>query len=517
MRDQETREEARLESINRREFLVSAVMVAGGAVAADAHADQTGSTNERRSLTDLSAVAVVTAIRSGELKAEDYARALLARAQHLESLNAFRTLDPQMLLEAARTADKTRASDAVLGALHGLPIPVKDSVNSKALPTSDGTRALRDFRPRDDAGILNSLLAHGAILMGKTNLHELSFGWTSNNEIFGAVRNPYQPKHVPGGSSGGSAVAVAARMAPLAVAEDTWGSIRIPASMCGLAGLRPSFGRYPNDGTMPLTDAKFDQVGPLARSVGDLALFDAVVTGDRAPATASRLKDARIGIAPRSFLSDLDPEVERITTEAFHRLRAAGITLVEAEIPDTSKAAIGPMSTILAYETMPAIAAFLEAQSTGVSFDQLLQQAGKNTQDAFKAYVLAPNRPTHDAYQSALTQRQQIRDEIRRYFEQHGLIALAFPPIMVPPPQIGEDSGVTIGGQRVSLLVAMGRNTALGSCASMASLVLPAGMTSNGLPVGLEFAALTGNDRALLELGLFLEKALGPIPAPDLS
>jgi len=503
--------------IDRREFLVGAVLLAGRSVADDAHVSVPDRSHTGRKLTDLSAVAVVTAIRNGELKAEDYARALLSRAQHLESLNAFRTLDTEMVLEAARVADKSRASGAVLGTLHGLPIPVKDSVNSKALPTSNGTGALRDFRPKDDAAVLRTLLAHGAILMGKTNLHELSFGWTTNNGIFGAVHNPYERTHVPGGSSGGSAVAVAARIAPLAVAEDTWGSIRVPASMCGLAGFRASFGRYPDDGIMPLTVAKFDQVGPLARSVADLVLFDKVVTGDRAPLRPAALRGARVGIAPDSLLRDLDPEVERVMTEAFHKLRAAGVTLVEAELPDAAKAAIGAASTIIAYETRPAIAAFLEAQGTGVTFDQLLEQASESMQGTLRAYALPPNRPTQDAYESALTQRQQIREEIHRYFERHGLIALAFPPIMVPPPLIGEEGEVEVRGQKISLLVAMGRNTALGSCASMAGLVLPAGMTSNGLPVGLEFDALTGNDRSLFALGLSLERVLGAIQAPSLS
>jgi indoleacetamide hydrolase len=498
----------------RRELLVRATVLTGGAAASAALPHPPARAETRQELTDLTAVAAVTAMRNGELKAEDYARALLDRAQRLESLNAFRTLDREGVLEAARAADKARASGAPIGTLHGLPLPVKDSVNTKALPTSNGTQALRDFRPREDAGVLKPLLAQGGILMGKTNIHELSFGWTSNNGIFGPVRNPYDPTRVPGGSSGGSGAAVAARMAPLAIAEDTLGSIRVPATMCGLAGLRPSFGRYPGDGIMPLTDNKFDQVGPLARSVGDLALFDAVVTGDRAPLAATPLQGIHIGVAPASFLSGLDPEVERVTTEAFNKLRAAGATLVAAELPEVAKAAMGVAMTIIAYEVMPAIATFLEAQGTGITFDRLLQQASEGSQGAFKAFALPPNRPAQEAYESALAQRQRMREEIRRYFEQQGIAVLAFPPIMIPPPPIGEEAEVTIRGEKVPLYVAMARNTALGSCANMASLILPAGMTANGLPVGLEFDALMGNDRALLALGLSLEKALGPIPAP---
>lgn len=325
--------------ITRREFLAKSSALTVGTAVSTVLLCRTARAQTRTNLPDLSAVAAVAAMQKGEIKAEDYARALLDQAQSLEHLNAFRTLDHEKVLEAARAADKARASGAALGALHGLPIPVKDSVNTKSLPTSNGTRALRDFQPQADAAVLKPLFAQGAILMGKTNLHELSCGWTSNNGVFGPVRNPYDNSRVPGGSSGGSGAAVAARIAPLAVAEDTLGSIRVPASMCGLAGLRPSFGRYPDDGIMPLTTNKFDQVGPLARSVADLALFDMVVTGQRAPLAPVPLKGVRIGISPES-LSGLDPEVERITLAGVKKLEAAGITLVRAEVPEPVKGAI---------------------------------------------------------------------------------------------------------------------------------------------------------------------------------
>jgi mandelamide amidase len=454
-------------------------------------------------------------MRRGDISSENYARDLLDRAQSLEILNTFRTLDREMVLEAARAADKARAAGTSLGALHGLPIPVKDSVNTRDLPTSNGTRALRDFRPKDDAAVLKPLFGQGAILMGKTNIHELSYGWTSNNGVYGPVRNPYDTNRVPGGSSGGSAAAVAARIAPLAIAEDTLGSIRVPATMCGLAGLRPSFGRYPGDGIMPLSSNKFDQVGPVARSVADLALFDTVSSGNVDPISATPLKGIRIGVSPAYFLGGLDPEVERIVDDAFLKLGAAGATLVWTEIPAIAKEAMGVTATIILYETMPSISAFLEEQGTGISFDQLLQQASEGMQAVFKAIVLPPNRPPQEVYEAMLVKREQIKVEIQRHFQQQGISALAFPPVMIPPPLIGEDSEVGIRGQKVPLFVAMARNTALGSCASMASLILPAGMTYTGLPIGMEFAALGGKDRELLSLGLTLERALGPIPGPN--
>ncbi|MDH4065092.1 MAG: amidase family protein, partial [Acidobacteriota bacterium] len=247
-------------------------------------------------LVELSAVDAVAALRRGDVSAEAYATALLERCTAAKGLNAFITLDPARVLDAARVADRRRASGATLGPLHGLPIPVKDSVNTKDLPTTGGTPALRAFRPREDAPIVRTLVDAGAIVLGKTNIHELSWGWTSNNLAFGAVHNPYDPTRIPGGSSGGTAAAVAARMAPLGVAEDTEGSIRVPAAMCGIAGFRPTTGRYPTADVIPITPL-FDQVGPHARTVADLVLFDSVVSGEAGLLVPAPLDRVRLAVA----------------------------------------------------------------------------------------------------------------------------------------------------------------------------------------------------------------------------
>ena len=312
--------------LSRREFLVRSGAVAIGASACREEPSAPPAMTEGE-LIELTATAALRAIRRGDVKAEDYASALLARSEAGRSLNAFITLDPSLVLEAARAADRVRASGAPLPPLHGLPIPIKDSVNTRDLPTTGGTPALRNFHPREDAPLVRKLVEAGAIVMGKTNLHELSFGWTSNNLAFGAVRNPYDPTRIPGGSSGGTAAAVAARMAPLGVAEDTEGSIRVPAALCGICGFRPTTGRYPTTGVVPISPL-FDQIGPHARAVEDLALFDRVAGGDERPLPSLPLAGVRIGIGRGYFFDKLDPEVSRITEEALRKLRDAGVVLV---------------------------------------------------------------------------------------------------------------------------------------------------------------------------------------------
>jgi Asp-tRNA(Asn)/Glu-tRNA(Gln) amidotransferase A subunit family amidase len=501
---------------SRRAFLVDAAALLGAAAVGGLLPDRQVRGAGQTPLTDLSAVDAVAAMREGNLKAEDYARALLNRAAALQSLNAFRTLDRELVLEAARGADMKRASGVRLGTLHGLPIPVKDSVNTKALPTSNGTRALKNFRPREDAAILKPLFAQGAILMGKTNIHELSYGHTTNNLAFGPTRNPYDTSRVPGGSSGGSAAAVAAHMAPLAVAEDTFGSIRVPASFCGIAGLRPSVGRYPGAGVMPITP-RWDTGGPLARTVADLVLFDSVVTGDMSAVRPKKLRGVRIGLADY-FLNEVHPEVARVTREAVRKLQFAGAKLVRADVSREIRVGTDLTRTVHLYETAANMSAFLAEHESGITFEDLVSQMSPDLQPLFRDRIVrgAPNAVRKEQYEAALAQLVKLREGVRRYFVDHDVDVLAFPAVRMPPSLIGEDKEIEILGQKVPIRAAMGRNLGQGSCAGLPCLVLPAGMSSTGLPIGFEFDALPGQDRNLLALGLSLEQALGPIPAPKI-
>jgi indoleacetamide hydrolase len=200
--------------VSRRQFVFAAA-AASGAAGGRAQTGAAPPAIKSESLLEISAVVAVAAMQSGSLTAERYALTLLEKCERGKALNAFITLDRERVLAAAREADRRRKSGAKLGPLHGLPIPIKDSVNTSDLRTTAGTPALRQFQPREDAPIVRALRDAGAIVLGKTNLHELSLGWTSNNQAFGAVHNPYDPARIPGGSSGGTAAAVAARMAPL--------------------------------------------------------------------------------------------------------------------------------------------------------------------------------------------------------------------------------------------------------------------------------------------------------------
>jgi Asp-tRNA(Asn)/Glu-tRNA(Gln) amidotransferase A subunit family amidase len=502
------------DSVSRRAFIRG---MAGAAITVPVTTfSNPGSDSDWAALLQLSAGEAVMRMSRGEITAERYARALLARCESLRALNAFITLEPSRVLEAARDCDKHRHSGGHLGPLFGLPVPVKDSVNTRDYPTSAGTPALRNFQPAADAPIVRSLRASGAIVLGKTNLHELSYGWTSNNLAFGAVHNPYDSRRIPGGSSGGTAAAVAAHMAPLGIAEDTEGSIRVPAAMCGIAGFRPSTGRYSTKGCVPITPL-FDQVGPHARSVSDLALFDSVAADDWRPLQPAPLKGLRLGIVRDYWFTSLDGQVQHVTEQALQRLRQAGAELVETELPGLGRLIELTTDAVQNHDVRLSLARYLKDYGTNLTFEQVVREASPDIQAIFRSDVLAgsPNFVSEQVYAAARdVHLPALRRLYRDYFTRTGVAAIVFPATMAPPPPIGEDETVDIGERKVPFFTVVGRNIAPGSTAGLPGLVLPAGLTTTGQPVGMEFDGPAGSDRALLAIGLSLERALGAIPAP---
>ena len=496
----------------RRDFVLgtsaSLAVLAAGAVRAGASGDS--------ALLNLSAVDAVAHMSNGSLSAERYAGALLSRCHAARALNAFITLDPDRVLEDARARDRERLSGRKTGALFGLPIPVKDSVNTGDYPTTAGTPALRHFRPAKDAPVVAALRQAGALVLGKTNLHELSYGWTSNNLAFGAVHNPYDPARIPGGSSGGTAAAVAAHLAPLGIAEDTEGSIRVPAAFCGIAGFRPTTGRYSTEGCVPISPL-FDQIGPHARRVADLALFDAVVTNDWQALDALPLQGVRLGVVRDYWFTDLDPQVERLTELALAKLRDAGAVIVEAKMPNLESLIELTTYPVQNHDVRVALTRYLRQYDAGVDFATLVARASPDIKRIFHSDVLPGGRNfvSESVYAAA---RDQHLPALRRlyadYFARTGVAAMVFPTTLVPAPRIGEETSVDVGGRPLPFDTAVARNIAPGSTAGVPGLVLPIGLTPDGLPVSMEFDAPARSDRSLLALGKTLENVLGTVPPP---
>lgn len=256
---------------------------------------------------------------------------------------------------------------------------------------------------------------------------------------------------------------------------------------------------------MTLTDDKFDQVGAVARTVEDLVLFDSVVTGEASSVSAAPLKGVRLGVADQ-LMTNLHPDVERVTAEAFERLQAQGAAVVRVDMPEVSRLVeIG--GAIITFERGQAITRFLAAENTGVTYDQLMAAAG----DDIKG--MPPVTPA--AYAAALEARAALQATVRARFAEHRIAALAYPTTFGFAPTIGDPPTVTWQGQPVPRVVAILRSTLLAPCCGHPGLVLPAGLSADGLPIGLELDGPANADRQLLALGLACESVLGAIPAPS--
>ena len=302
---------------------------------------------DSRDLPELRVGALAELLRRGEISSVDIVGACLSRIDRLNStLAAFITVDADGALRAARHADRARGHGHARGSLHGLPFAVKDAFWAKGLPATNGSRLFADFVPSEDATVVARLRAAGAILLGKLNMMELGFGPTLHPP-FGTPRNPWNLERTPGGSSSGSASAVAARLVPVTLGGDTGGSIRLPAALCGVVGLKPTRGRVSRHGLMKICPA-FDSAGPLAASVVEVALVlqviaghdrrdpgtSRVAVGDYVAATTGGVAGARLGVVKELMESPvLDPEVRRLVSDGVATLETAGARVTEVSLP----------------------------------------------------------------------------------------------------------------------------------------------------------------------------------------
>jgi Asp-tRNA(Asn)/Glu-tRNA(Gln) amidotransferase A subunit family amidase len=497
----------------RRQFLFYAAAAAAGSVSTSSVGRDEESAGGAQVILELSATHALALIQSGELTSEFYAATLLEQCRKYRSLNAFIWLNEDHLLEAARAADRNKTK----AALRGLPIALKDNIDTAMAPTTGGTPALRSHRTRADAPVAASLFSAGALLLGKANLHELAFGITSNNAAFGAVHNPYNPLMIPGGSSGGTAAAIAARMCPVGLGTDTGGSVRIPAALCGIAGLRTTSGRYPLKGVVPLSHTR-DTVGPMARSIQDLVLVDSVITGASGPVRPAVLKGLRLGVPRGYFYENLDSALAPVVDAALRKLNEAGCTLVEADISniETLSAISGRLSF---YECMADLEKYLRDEGTSLTASEVVREiASPDVKDLFEINVLGPKAPTLEWYKHAMAvDRPALQAAYRDYFRSQNVGAMVFPTTVLPARPIGEDTQVELNGKQVPTFLTYLRNARPGTSAGIPGLSVPVGLTAAGLPVGLEFDAPEGEDRKLLGIGLGAEKIFGKLPAPNLS
>ena len=457
-------------------------------------------------LEELTVIEAAARMRRGDLAAETYAETLLGRCRAMADLNAFITIDEEAVRAAARAADIARKTGRALGALHGVPMAVKDNIDVAGLPATAGTPALATNIPRTHAPIVEKLVTAGAIVLGKANMHELAAGATTKNARFGFARNPYDTSRVPGGSSGGTAVAVGARLAPCGLGTDTGGSNRVPAAYCGVVGFRPSTHRWSQAGMIANSTTR-DTAGPMARTLVDCALLDTIVTGCDPRLERVALGGLRLGVSKSDFWAEIDNEIALQLEGSLALLRDAGVELVDIETKDVFPLTRRAGVVIAMHEHLPTLSAYLAETGSGLTAARVFSEVASPDVKAFLDTHIG--KITAADYDRALNvDRPALQAAYENCFSHNRLDAIIFPTSPIPPPKISEGETLCINGKTVSTLFTIVRNTDPGSVAGIPGLSLPAGTTSSGLPIGLEIDGPAGSDRRLLAIGAALEAVL---------
>ncbi len=422
------------------------------------------------------------ALRRRETSSVELTAAALQRIERLNpGANAVQLVMADTARERAKQADEELARGGGRGPLHGIPIAVKDLFCTKGVRTTAGSKLFASHVPDFDAAVVERLQAGGAVLVGKTGMHELAYGITSSNPHFGAVRNPWDRDRIPGGSSGGSGAAVAAGMVFMAMGSDTGGSIRIPASFCGVVGLKPTYGLVSRYGALPL-GFTLDHMGPLTRSVRDAGAVLNLIAGfdprdpasvrhpaeNYVPEPAPSLRGLRIGLPENFYFERLDPEVDAAVRGALSAAQSRGAEVVPLRVPD-----IAAMNTVARVILLAEAAAVMEPHL--------------EKRDEFGADVLAlldQGRllPATD-YINAQRLRRQMQTEFDALWPR--VDCLFTPTTPSTAPRIGETS-TTIGGESEDVRLAATRLVRAVNVLGLPAISIPCGGCHRGMPIGLQ-------------------------------
>ncbi|SAK79486.1 indole acetimide hydrolase [Caballeronia fortuita] len=463
----------------------------------------------------LSLTEVRNALLRREFSCVEYALGLIERQARWRYLNGFAYFDENLLLAQAARCDRELRSSEAPRLLLGIPIAVKDNIDTAAMPTGNGTMALRSMVPPQNAPTLVSLLKHGAMVAGKANMHELAFGVTNNNRVMGAVRNPYDFSRIPGGSSGGSGALVGAGVVPAALGTDTGGSVRIPAALCGAVGLRPTSGRYPSGGVAPISRTR-DTVGPIARTVRDIAFLDAIITGDEELTVARKSKGRIRLIVPRTtFWKGLTSDVEAVANAALSKLEQIGAELIEVDLREYPDFFGDAVPTIAMYEFKTSLQGYLNANGYDMTVADIVAQIGSPDVAEIAHSITGPGAVSEESYRAALDERARLKAAYEKVVADHRADALVFPTTITTACPISTSGTMVLHGVSVPIFPTFTRNMEPGSNAGVPGITLPAGLTTEGLPVGLSLDAAPGTDRQLLATALEVEAVLGPLPPPE--
>ena len=444
--------------------------------------------------------------RKRKLSPVELTKFMLARIDQFNpKLNAYLTVSAETALAQARKAEselfsaRGRKGRGDRGPLHGIPISLKDNIYTAGIRTTGGSKILKDFIPQHDAQVVVQLKEAGAVILGKTNMHEFAYGVTTNNPHFGPVRNPWDLSRIPGGSSGGSAAAVAAGLCYGSIGTDTGGSIRIPAALCGIVGLKPTFGRVSVADVIPLSP-RLDCVGPLARCAADAALLlDPIfVRGEKEPRPQSATKYSRrkfrLGV-PREFFSEVvDEGLALVFDEALRSLLKLGAHLIGVSIP-------------LLHETEDAgnQIAWAEATHYHQQAGWFPARASDYGQDVRMRLEIGAKVPAAK-YLQALELRESFIGAFHAAMAEEKLDALVVPTTPIPAPVIGEETA-SICGENHSTRALLLRNNRPANLGGLPAISIPCGFTPGGLPVGLQLIGSVNDEHLLLRIACAFERA----------